>query len=141
MTSHTASAGPTKGARRSASALAGTQRSTNARGVAGRPWAVALMVAAPLAAIYLILAPPAADLAADAYRSDLFARMDFTAWDTGWYAAHGHWLPSYSLLSPALGALLGVRVPLACSAVAASVLFSLVADRSFVTQAARVSAA
>lgn len=99
------------------------------------------MVAVPLALLYLILAPPAADLAAATYRSDLFARVGFTTWDTGWYAAHGHYLPGYSLLSPALGALLGVRLLLACSAVAASVLFALIADRTFPMRAACVSAA
>ena len=49
--------------------------------------------------------PPAADLAAATYRSDLFARVGFTLRDHGWYAAHGHYLLGYSLLSPALGAL------------------------------------
>jgi hypothetical protein len=111
-----------------------------ARGLLRRPWAIALLVAAPLAAAYLIAAPPAADLAAATYRSDLFARAGFTTWDTGWYAAHGHWLPGYSLLSPALGALLGVRLLLALSAGAASVLFALVAERVFGLAAARVAA-
>jgi hypothetical protein len=112
-----------------------------AHGWSRRPWAIALSVAVPLAAAYLIVAPPAADLAAATYRSDLFARMGFTTWDTGWYAAHGHWLPAYSLLSPALGALLGVRVLLAISALAASVLFALIAERAFGLAAARVAAA
>ncbi|HEY2630838.1 MAG TPA: hypothetical protein VGI26_00490 [Solirubrobacteraceae bacterium] len=109
--------------------------------VAVRPWAVALFVAVPLALLYLILAPPAADLAAATYRSNLFARVGFSTWDTGWYAAHGHYLPGYSLLSPALGALVGVRVLLACSALAASVVFALIASRAFPPRAARVSAA
>lgn len=102
--------------------------------------ALALLVAAPLTLAYLILAPPAGDLAAATYRSDLFARAGFTTWDTGWYAAHGHWLPAYSLLSPALGALLGVRLLLALSAIAASVLFALIAERSFDAGAARLAA-
>lgn len=110
-------------------------------GPAQRSWPAALAVAAPLLAAYLIVAPPAADLAAATYRSDLFARVGFTTWDTGWYAAHGHWLPGYSLLSPALGALLGVRLLLACSALAASLLFAFIADRAFGTRAARVAAA
>ncbi len=103
--------------------------------------ALALAVAVPLALAYLILAPPAGDLAAATYRSDLFARVGFTTWDTGWYAAHGYWLPGYSLLSPALGALLGVRVLLALSAIAASALFALIAERVFGTTAARLAAA
>lgn len=97
-----------------------------------RPWAIALCVALPLACAYLVWQPPAGDLAAAAYRSDLFARAGFSTWDTGWYAAHGYWLPSYSLLSPGLGALLGVRVLLVLSALAASVLFALIAERVFV---------
>jgi hypothetical protein len=109
--------------------------------VARRPWVIALAVAIPLTALYLIVAPPAADLAAATYRSDLFARAGFTTWDAGWYAAHGHWLPAYSLLSPALGALLGVRVVLALSALAASALFALIAERAFGVAAARASAA
>jgi hypothetical protein len=102
--------------------------------------ALALAVAVPLALAYLILAPPAGDLAAATYRSDLFARVGFTTWDTGWYAAHGYWLPGYSLLSPALGALLGVRVLLALSAIAASALFALIVERVFGTTAARIAA-
>jgi hypothetical protein len=113
----------------------------SARGWLRRPWTIALAVALPLATIYLIVAPSAADLAAATYRSDLFARAGFTTWDTGWYAAHGHWLPAYSLLSPALGALLGVRTLLALSAVAASVLFALIAERVFGITVGRVSAA
>jgi hypothetical protein len=105
------------------------------------PRTAALLIACPLTLAYLILAPPAGDLAAATYRSDLFARVGFSAWDTGWYAAHGYWLPSYSLLSPALGALLGVRVLLACSALAAAVLFSAIATRAFPPAAARVAAA
>ncbi len=102
--------------------------------------ALALLVAAPLTLAYLILAPPAGDLAAATYRSDLFARVGFTTWDTGWYAAHGHWLPAYSLLSPTLGALLGVRLLLALSTLAASLLFALIAERVFNVAAARLAA-
>jgi hypothetical protein len=105
------------------------------------PLIAALLVACPLALAYLILAPPAGDLAAATYRSELFARAGFTTWDTGWYAAHGYWLPGYSLLSPALGALLGVRMLLALSALAASVLFALIAERVFEPTAARLAAA
>jgi hypothetical protein len=105
------------------------------------PLTLALTVGIPLVLAYLILAPPAGDLAAATYRSDLFARVGFTTWDTGWYAAHGYWLPGYSLLSPALGALLGVRPLLALSALSACALFALVAERLFGTAAARVAAA
>ena len=61
----------------------------------------------------LIVAPPSPDLAAASYRSDLFARVGFTLWDNGWYG--GHHLLGYSLLAPALGALLGPRLLAALS--------------------------
>jgi hypothetical protein len=105
-----------------------------------RPWALALALAIPLAIVYLVWMPPAADLAAATYRSDLFARVGFTLRDNGWYAAHGHYLLGYSLLSPALGALVGVRTVLACSAIGSSVVFGLIAERAFGLVAGRVAA-
>jgi hypothetical protein len=105
-----------------------------------RPWALALAVSIPLTIAYLVWMPPAADLAAATYRSDLFARVGFTLRDNGWYAVHGHYLLGYSLLSPALGALLGVRMLLACSALASSVLFGLIAERAFSLAAGRAAA-
>jgi hypothetical protein len=104
------------------------------------PWAIALAVAVPLALAYLIVQPPAGDLAAAIYRSDLFARVGFALRENGWYAAHGHYLPGYSLLSPELGAWLGVYTVLALSAVAASALFGLIAERVFSPTGARVAA-
>jgi hypothetical protein len=105
------------------------------------PWTVALAVAAPLALAYVLVAPPAGDLAAATYRSDLFARVGFALRDSNWYAVHGHYLPGYSLLSPELGAWLGVYVVLGLSAVVASLLFGLIAERVFSSPAAaRVAA-
>ncbi len=104
------------------------------------PWAIALAVAVPLALAYLIVQPPAGDLAAATYRGDLFARVGFALRDSGWYAAHGHYLPGYSLLSPELGAWLGVYTVLSLSAVAAAVLFGLIAQRVFSPAGARVAA-
>lgn len=116
-------------------------RHEQATRLSASPLTLALTVAVPLALAYLILAPPAGDLAAATYRSDLFARVGLTTWDTGWYAAHGYWLPGYSLLSPVLGALLGVRLLLTLSAVAACALFALIAQRVFGMTAARLAAA
>jgi hypothetical protein len=101
------------------------------------PWAMALSVALPLAALYLALAPPSGDLATATYRSDLFARAGFTLWDNGWYG--GHYLPGYSLLAPALGALVGERLLLALSAVASAGMFSLLAKRTFHSAGARAA--
>lgn len=108
------------------------------RSLALPPAIAGLLLAGPLLTAYLMVAPPAADLAAATYRSDLFARSPLATWDTGWYAAHGHWLASYSLLSPALGAALGVRLLLVLSALAAIVLFGLIAESAFGRSAGRI---
>src|SRR2546430_9922885 len=55
------------------------------------------LVAAILAALYLIIDPPSADLAAQTYRSDFFGREGFALWDNAWYA--GHHMPGYSIRS------------------------------------------
>src|SRR5437868_416787 len=65
----------------------------------------AWFVAALLAAAYLIIDPPSADLAAQVYRSDFFAHHGFALWDDSWYG--GHHMPGYSVLFPPLGAALG----------------------------------
>jgi putative Mn2+ efflux pump MntP len=109
------------------------------RQIALLPWTLALAVTAPLATAYLVLAPTSGDLAAATYRSDLFARFGFAPWDNGWYG--GHYLPGYSLLAPALGALVGERLLLAMCAVAAAGLFGLLAERTFQSVGARVAGA
>ena len=76
------------------------------------PW----VLAALLAAAYLVADPRSADLAAQDYRAGLFARAGFVLWDNGWYS--GHHMPAYSLLFPPLGAWVGVRLTGALSAVA-----------------------
>jgi hypothetical protein len=96
-------------------------------------------ITAVLAAAYLIAAPPSSDLAAAAYRSDLFARAGFTLWDNSWYG--GHHLPAYSLLSPALGALLTPQLVAALSMTAAAALFPLLVEGEFPRGAVRLACA
>jgi hypothetical protein len=86
---------------------------------ARRPPAWAL--AAVLAVAYLVLAPGAGDLASQAYR----AHVGPVLWDNGWY--DGHPMPGYSLLYPALGAVLGARLTGAIAAVAAAAIFERIA--------------
>lgn len=81
---------------------------------------VAVAIAAAVA--YLVVSPPSADLAAQAYRAELFDRVGFTLWDNGWFS--GHHMPGYSLLFPPLGALLGPRLVGALAATAAAALFA-----------------
>ena len=87
--------------------------------------------AAVAAAVYLVLAPPSADLAAQYYRADL----GLVLWDNGWYG--GHHMPGYSLLFPPLAHVLGPRLVGALSAVAAAWIFErLVRD----TEGGRIAA-
>jgi hypothetical protein len=89
----------------------------------------AWVVAALLAAAYLVIDPPSADLAAQEYRSDMFAAHGWLLWDNGWYA--GHHMPGYSLLFPPLGALIGPQVTGALCAVGAAWLFERIALERF----------
>jgi hypothetical protein len=80
----------------------------------------AALVAGILAALYLLLDPPSADMATQEYRVALFGTQGFALWDNGWYA--GHHLPGYSVLFPPLGDLFGTRVAGALAAIAAAAL-------------------
>jgi hypothetical protein len=92
---------------------------------------------AALGALYVLLAPVSSDLAAAGYRSELFARAGFTIWDDGWFA--GHHLLAYSVLAPALGALLGVQLRGARSMTLAAALFGVLVDGRFAPRASRAA--
>ena len=87
------------------------------------------LLAAALAAVYLIWAPVSQDLAAATFRADLFADHGFAIWNNAWY--DGQYLLSYSVLYPPLGALLGPRLTGALAVVAAAALFAILARRRF----------
>jgi hypothetical protein len=87
--------------------------------------------------LYVIAAPPSTDLAAAAYRSNLFSRVGFTLWDNSWYG--GHHLLAYSLLAPALGALIGPQLVAAISMTLVAVLFARLLDRVFDRRATRIA--
>jgi hypothetical protein len=95
-------------------------------------------IAAACGLAYAILAPPSSDLAAASYRSYLFSHAGFTLWDNSWYG--GHHLLAYSVLAPALGALLGPPLLAAISATIAAALFALLIEGRFPMRAARVGA-
>jgi len=101
-------------------------------------WAIAAGLTAVLGLAYVIVAPASTDLAAAAYRSDLFSRVGFTLWDDSWYG--GHHLPAYSVLAPALGAWLGPQLEAALSAIAATALFALLIEGRFPSRATRIAA-
>jgi hypothetical protein len=98
-------------------------------------WAITAL----LAVVYLILAPQSPDLAAASYRSDLFSRVGFSLWDNSWYG--GHHLPAYSILAPALGALIGPQPLAAIAMVLATALFALCIAGRFPLTAVRIAAA
>jgi hypothetical protein len=85
------------------------------------------LIAAALAAVYLLVAPLTADHAAQEFRAELFAREGLSPWSNLWFG--GHHLPGYSVLSPALGALVGLRLVGALAAVTAAILFAAIAKR------------
>lgn len=94
------------------------------------------VIAAVLAAIYLLIDPPSADLAAQTYRTWLFEHAGFVVWDNGWYA--GHHVPSYSILFPPLAAWTSPQLVGAVSAVVSAWGFErLIA--SFADRGARVA--
>ncbi len=82
-------------------------------------------LASAAAALYLLIRPPSADLAAHLYRAGLFRRQGLAVWDGNWYG--GHHVPAYSLLFPPLEAYLRPRLAGALAAVAAAWLFALLA--------------
>ncbi|MEX2447482.1 MAG: hypothetical protein WD404_01910 [Solirubrobacterales bacterium] len=97
-----------------------------------RAWLAWLGVLVPVlaaAAAYLALQPPSVDLAAQLFRSELFASHGFLAWNNYWYG--GHYLLGYSLLFPPLGGTIGATLTGALAALAATGLFGLLARRLY----------
>jgi hypothetical protein len=94
---------------------------------AGTQRAFPTLACAALIGLWLLIDPRTADLAAAVYRSELFARDGLTLWDNAWFG--GHHLPGYSLLSPALGSLLGPRASAALAVLSSVVMFSVLAQR------------
>ena len=92
------------------------------------------LVAALGSLAYLLAAPASADLAAQEYR----AQLGLGLWNNGWFA--GHHTPGYSVLSPPLMDLLGVRVTGALAAIAAAGLFAALARRHWTAGAAQAAA-
>jgi hypothetical protein len=94
------------------------------------------LLAAVLAAIYLVVDPWSADLAAQTYRTGLYDHAGFVVFDVGWYG--GHHNPAYSILFPPLASWFGPRLVGAVAAVVTAWAFERIVGRT--TTAARVSA-
>lgn len=91
--------------------------------------ATPLIVVVGLAIVYLVMAPHSADHAAQTFRTELFELSGPTVWNNYWFA--GHYLPTYSLLSPPLGAWLGFRVMGSLAVIGTVVLFTLIVRRQW----------
>ncbi len=86
-------------------------------------------LAAALGAAYVIASPPSLDLAAHMFRAHLFAQNPFGIWNNYWYS--GHHIVAYSLLFPAVSALLTPQLAAALAATATAALFEPLARRHY----------
>ncbi|MFZ0042979.1 MAG: hypothetical protein WAK93_16850 [Solirubrobacteraceae bacterium] len=102
----------------------------HARGV-GLPWRriAPTLVAAVFAAAYVIISPPSLDLAAHLFRAQLFRDEGFGIWNNYWYS--GHHIVGYSVLFPAVSALLSPQLAGALAATGSAALFEPMARRHF----------
>jgi hypothetical protein len=97
----------------------------------GRLRAAPLGIATALALLvaWLLVAPRTPDLAAAAYRVDLFKHIGLGLYDEHWYA--GHDLPGYSVLFPPLAWALGLRAVGALSVLVSVLCFERTVARAF----------
>src|SRR5205823_6228476 len=87
------------------------------------------LLAAALAAAYVIVSPPSLDLAAHLLRARLFSSEGFGIWNNWWYG--GHHVVLYSVLFPAVSAAITPQVAAALAATATAALFEPIARRHF----------
>jgi len=81
-----------------------------------------MLAAAVPAAVYVILAPPSRDLAAQLFRAHLFAAQGFGLWNNLWYS--GHDVVGYSVLVPAISAALTPQLAAAAATTATAAVFT-----------------
>jgi hypothetical protein len=87
------------------------------------------IVAAVFAATYVIIAPASLDLADHLFRAQLFRDEGFGLWNNLWYS--GHHIVGYSVLFPAVSALLSPQLAGALAATGTAALFAPLARRHF----------
>lgn len=95
----------------------------------GAFFVVPLLVVTALAAVYLVLAPLSADHAAQTFRTELFELSGPTVWNNYWFG--GHYLPTYSLLAPPIGAWIGFRAMGVLAVIGTVLFFGIVARREW----------
>ncbi len=89
--------------------------------------AIPLTVVSALAVLYLVMAPLSADHAAQTFRTELFELSGPTVWNNYWFG--GHYLPTYSLLAPPIGAWIGFRAMGVLAVIGTVLLFGIIARR------------
>jgi hypothetical protein len=87
------------------------------------------LVAAVFAATYVILSPASLDLADHLFRAQLFRDEGFGLWNNLWYS--GHHIVGYSVIFPAVSALLSPQLAGALAATGTAALFEPLARRHF----------
>jgi hypothetical protein len=87
------------------------------------------LVAAVFAATYVIISPASLDLADHLFRAQLFRDEGLGLWNNMWYS--GHHIVGYSVLFPAVSALLSPQLAGALAATATAALFEPLARRHF----------
>jgi hypothetical protein len=85
------------------------------------------VVAAALALAYVLVDPPSRDLAAHLFDAALFGQIGWAPWDTLWYA--GHSPLGYSVLFPAIAAVLTPQLTGAVAAVGTAVMLERLVHR------------
>jgi hypothetical protein len=87
------------------------------------------LVAAALAATYVIVAPPSGDLPAHLLRAKLFSAEGFGIWNNWWYG--GHPVVLYSVLFPPIASALTPQLAAGIAATGTAALFEPLARRHF----------
>jgi hypothetical protein len=85
---------------------------------------LSLLASAVVVALWTVLQPRTADLAAQVYRTGLFERVGWVLWDNNWFG--GHHLPGYSLFTPWLMAHVGIGVTGATAAATTTLAFAAI---------------
>ena len=85
---------------------------------------LSLLASAVVVALWMVLQPRTADLAAQVYRTGLFERVGWVLWDNNWFG--GHHLPGYSLFTPWLMAHMGIGVTGAAAAATTTLAFAAI---------------
>jgi hypothetical protein len=92
-------------------------------------WLAPTLVAAILAAVYVIVSPSSVDLAAHLFRAQMFREQGFAVWNNYWYS--GNAVLGYSVLFPAVSATLTPQLAAALATTGTATLFTVIARRHF----------